>query len=161
MSQEQSQRYPESFDSSENSDNSEESSSEESTIEMLPPPPRTPKKKAPAKTLKRKAPTQEDLPLQPPAKKAKPSTRPAAKHWCFTWNNPPGDDQMVYDIIKEWPTTYVVFQSEVADSGTPHIQGYVEFDKPQRLTSIRKMPLAGMFQFREATKSGKPIIIIK
>jgi len=68
---------------------------------------------------------------------------------------------MVYDIIKEWPTTYVVFQSEVGESGTPHIQGYVEFDRPQRLSSIRKMPLAGMFQFTEATKSGKPIIIIK
>jgi len=156
-------QYPESFSSI----SDESSSSEESTVEMSPPlpkefksvkAPKTPKKEKPS--LKRKA-TQEDLPLQPPAKKAKTTQPPAAKHWCFTWNNPPGDDQMVYDIIKEWPTTYVVFQSEVADSGTPHIQGYVEFDKPQRLSSIRKMPLAGMFQFREATKSGKPIIIIK
>lgn len=136
---------------------SEESSSEESTIDLSPPA----EEKKP-RTLKRKAKAPPASP--PPAKKAKsskPSQTPAAKHWCFTWNNPPGDDQMVYDIVKDWNTTYLVFQSEVGESGTPHIQGYAEFEKPMRLTSIRKLPLAGMFSWQESSRTGKPIIIIK
>jgi len=70
-----------------------------------------------------------------------------AKHWCFTLNNPTVDDAMVYEMVSCWPIEYVAVQREVGESGTEHLQGYVEFEKPQRLSSIKKLPLAGMCDF--------------
>lgn len=135
---------------------------EQELMDLIPKEVKKPEKKK--KEKKRKRPTEDDLPLEPPTKKAKKKPQEsAAKHWCFTWNNPPGDDNMVYDIVKEWPTTYLVFQSEVGEeTGTPHIQGYVEFEKPLRWTQIKKLPFGGMFKFEVAGKTAnKPIIIIK
>jgi len=68
---------------------------------------------------------------------------------------------MMYDIIKDWPTSYMVFQREQGAEGTIHLQGYAEFEKPMRFSSIKKLPFGGMFEWRESAKDGKPIIIIK
>lgn len=145
------------------SHSSDESSSEESTVEIkvLPPPvPPAPKKKSP--TLKRR-PDEADLPLQPPTKKVKkeksaPSRTPS-KHWCFTINNSAAPEE-VFELIGGWPTTYVVYNHEVGENGTPHIQGYAEFSKPMRFSSLKSLPFGGMFTFSEAAK-GRPVIIIK
>lgn len=67
-----------------------------------------------------------------------------AKHWCFTINNPDVDDAMAHDMLSQWPYQYIAVQREIGGSGTEHLQGYVEFDKPMRLTGIKKLPLAGM-----------------
>lgn len=95
------------------------------------------------------------------AKRSEAAQQTAAKHWCFTWNNPMGDDGMMYDIVKEWPTDYLVFQREQGESGTVHLQGYVEFAKPMRFNGLKKMPFGGMFTWRESTSDRRPIIIIK
>lgn len=56
-----------------------------------------------------------------------------AKHWCFTLNNPE-----TYPLAtEEWGATYVVYQLETGNSGTLHLQGYVEFAGRQRLNSLR------------------------
>ena len=65
------------------------------------------------------------------------------RHWCFTLNN-------YMDDHIEWLSTladndggpdciarYVVFGEEVGESGTPHLQGYIEFLKPHRLHGVR------------------------
>lgn len=59
------------------------------------------------------------------------------KNWCFTLNN--YDDAQV-DHLKSLSIDnglrYMVFGHEVGDSGTPHIQGYVQLIKKQRLKPV-------------------------
>lgn len=55
-----------------------------------------------------------------------------AKYWCFTFNNYPEnfEELMVQPLrvhAKKW-----VFQQETGESGTPHLQGFVEFSKRVR-----------------------------
>ncbi len=94
-------------------------------------------------------------------KRSEAAQQTAAKHWCFTWNNPPGDDAEMYALIKEWATDYVVFQREIGESGNVHLQGYCEFTKPMRFNSLKKQPFGGMFTWVEVDASYRPIIIIK
>lgn len=55
-----------------------------------------------------------------------------AKRWCFTLNNPAkGLDEISFNDDE---MDYLVYQLEAGASGTPHLQGYVEFKKQQRLT---------------------------
>lgn len=76
-----------------------------------------------------------------PAKTEEGNTKPPqkkqispARYWCFTWNKYPKN---YYDLIDP------VFQDhkwivgeEVGESGTPHLQGYIEFDKKKRPASL-------------------------
>lgn len=56
------------------------------------------------------------------------------KKACFTWNNYPED------AVETLETNFRLFAwiagKEVGESGTPHLQGYVEFDKKLRPTSL-------------------------
>lgn len=55
--------------------------------------------------------------------------------WSFTLNNYTPEDLV---IIKGVPTKYTVYGFEVApDTGTPHIQGFVLFDTPKRLSWMK------------------------
>lgn len=55
---------------------------------------------------------------------------------CFTWNNHPDD---YADQLTKLPAhTYIVYGVEVGDSGTPHIQGYVEFTESVRFSTLKK-----------------------
>lgn len=101
------------------------------------------------------------VPDAPKKKRSKAAAETAAKHWCFTLNNPMGDDEYMYDIVKEWPTSYLVFQREVGDKEeTTHLQGYCEFEKPMRFGSLRKLPFGGMFTWKLKAAT-KLIFIIK
>lgn len=58
-----------------------------------------------------------------------------ARHYCFTANNPIGHI--------DWPKTgvrYAIYSEEVGENGTPHFQGYVELNEPQRFTWLKKIP---------------------
>lgn len=55
-----------------------------------------------------------------------------SRRWCFTLNNPKG--LIDEDDIKSWGATYVVYQEEVGESGTLHLQGYIEMPKSVRCT---------------------------
>lgn len=58
-----------------------------------------------------------------------------ALHWCFTLNNPElFPDELVESLTT--PYTYLVFQLEVGEQGTPHYQGYVAWQQKQRLTAL-------------------------
>lgn len=51
------------------------------------------------------------------------------RRFCFTWNNPDGVPMRVTFGPR---CTYLLYGEEVGENGTPHLQGYVEFDSPVR-----------------------------
>lgn len=59
----------------------------------------------------------------------------ARRNWCFTLNNPP-------DVLgkADFPPglRYCIYQRESGERNTEHFQGYVEFDKPVRLSAFKK-----------------------
>ena len=61
-----------------------------------------------------------------------------ATRWCFTINNPTGNDEV--DVCS-WKTVanYLVCGKETGESGTPHLQGYVCLATRKRLTALKKM----------------------
>jgi len=63
------------------------------------------------------------------------------KDWCFTINNPRskhGNVPSDWEQCKSWIFNYLVMQLEVGAEGTPHIQGFVQFPKEQRLKQLKK-----------------------
>ncbi len=62
-----------------------------------------------------------------------PSAR-QSKYWVFTINNYTAGD---ITTVKTWDTTYFVMGKEVGESGTPHIQGYVEMRSKKRFSYMK------------------------
>ncbi len=61
-----------------------------------------------------------------------------SKNWCFTWNNYSEDS---IDEIKSMDSSIVpkyVFQEEISESGTKHLQGYLRFATKKRPKSVFK-----------------------
>lgn len=70
---------------------------------------------------------------------------PRAKYVVFTANNytPAGLEaisrlQVGAHVTRETRLTYLVFQQEVAESGTPHLQGYLQIEKTIGIDSVTK-----------------------
>lgn len=61
------------------------------------------------------------------------------KYWCFTINNP--EDNAYENLRQLYPETcsYIVFQLEQGEQGTPHIQGYICLKTRARLAGIRRI----------------------
>lgn len=60
-----------------------------------------------------------------------------ARRWCFTWNNYPEDWKIVLDKAK---SKYACVGKEVApETGTKHLQGYMEFTSGKRLVTLKKV----------------------
>jgi len=55
-----------------------------------------------------------------------PMQRVNLRNWCFTLNNPP-EDFSLDAKCKDFKVRYCIVQLERGDSGTLHLQGYVEF----------------------------------
>lgn len=63
-----------------------------------------------------------------------------AKRWCFTLNNYVATDYFNADhLIDPDLYDYLVFGKERASSGTPHLQGFVCWKSPKRLSSLKKI----------------------
>lgn len=61
---------------------------------------------------------------------SKPKQPSMSKRWCFTWNNYTSDEySSIAQILREQGFSYIIGE-EVASTGTPHLQGYIE--KKQR-----------------------------
>lgn len=60
-----------------------------------------------------------------------------AKGWCFTFNNYSSEDpKIIHDVlIKECKK--FIFQKEIGEQGTPHLQGFAEFNKKIRPDSLK------------------------
>ena len=64
------------------------------------------------------------------------NSRTKAKNWCFTWNNYPRNYASYFPIDG---SNYIIYGLEVGDSGTRHLQGYLQMRKQTRFSSIRRL----------------------
>lgn len=65
------------------------------------------------------------------------SAKTSAKNWVFTYNNYEPD--RIRDILASIECTYIAYQGEIGESGTPHIQGMVSFEKRQSFAQIKSI----------------------
>lgn len=71
------------------------------------------------------------------------------RFWCFTWNN--YDGIVVPEDFGKW-FRYVIYQEEVGENGTPHLQGYIEFKRQMRLSALKKMLPTAHWEPRRGTQ---------
>lgn len=60
-----------------------------------------------------------------------------AKRWCFTLNNPTTEEITEMKVLFEIQEDKYVLGTEIGESGTPHIQGYVHFASKCRPLSLK------------------------
>lgn len=73
-----------------------------------------------------------------------------ARNWLFTLNNWSEEE---YTHIRSWTCyKYIVVGKEVGESGTPHLQGYVEFARAYRLGGVKQLLERAHWEVR-ATRS--------
>lgn len=63
-----------------------------------------------------------------------------SRFWCFTLNNYTEDDiERIQQQAQSDSTTFVGYGKEVGQSGTPHLQGYIVFEKKKRFNVVRRL----------------------
>ena len=63
-----------------------------------------------------------------------------AKNWCFTLNNYTADDLEFYDNLCEkipLEISYLVIGKEIGESGTIHLQGFIQLVKKKRFAQVK------------------------
>lgn len=59
-------------------------------------------------------------------------------YFCFTLNNYTNEDIIILQEIMKVECDWFVFQEEIGESGTPHLQGTLKLKKKKRLTELKK-----------------------
>jgi len=60
---------------------------------------------------------------------------PRNRGWCFTDNNYEG--LLDWDLFEREGAQYLVYQEEVSETGTPHLQGYVHFSTVKSMQQLQ------------------------
>jgi hypothetical protein len=76
---------------------------------------------------------------------------PPSKNWCFTLNNYHKDDIII--LKSSVSSKILVFQEEISESGTPHIQGYIEFITKKRPFNVFTFSNAAHWEKRRGSKA--------
>lgn len=61
------------------------------------------------------------------------------KRWCFTLNNYSENDKILLTEKFNSSKDLYIIGEEIGESGTPHLQGYVNFSNKIRLTALKKI----------------------
>lgn len=62
------------------------------------------------------------------------------KYWCFTVNNySDAEYTSLSELVSGGDASYIVIGKESGESGTPHLQGYVEFPRKKRLGGVKRL----------------------
>nr|QXP07749.1 MAG: replication associated protein [Arizlama virus] len=72
-----------------------------------------------------------------------------SRSWCYTLNNYTVTEQL---SAEELECRYHVFGLEVGEQGTPHMQGYIEFEGPKRLAGVKKLIPRAHWETRRGTR---------
>jgi len=73
-------------------------------------------------------------------KRQRTSQGPKCKNWCITYNNPTVSDEVMYEMLTRATNVKgFVFQREVGESGTEHLQMYIEFEGQNYYTAVYKV----------------------
>lgn len=57
-----------------------------------------------------------------------------ARTWCFTWNNYNSDSEM---RLQNFDFKLLCYGRELSSTGTPHLQGVLVLQSPQRMTYLK------------------------
>ncbi len=71
-----------------------------------------------------------------------------ARDWVFTVNNPQSKD---IEKVLNFDYKYLVFQVELGEEGTPHVQGFVQFHERLRLSGLKKLHKKAHWEKRRGT----------
>lgn len=67
--------------------------------------------------------------------------------YCFTLNNPTSNEIPIHESER-----FIIWQREVGESGTPHLQGYIELTKPTRINNMASWLRGAHFEPRAGTR---------
>lgn len=62
-----------------------------------------------------------------------------AKHWVFTLNNYDDADEAQIESLVPPHAAYAIFGREVGENGTPHLQGYIAFNRRTTLAAAKAL----------------------
>lgn len=72
-----------------------------------------------------------------------------SRNWCFTVNNYTDSDIECFNSVE---CVYIVYGREVGESGTPHLQGYIEFKNQRHLGGMKKVHKTAHWEARRGTQ---------
>ena len=67
---------------------------------------------------------------------------PCCKHWCFTLNNFSDDEEKSLQSLwsaKTEGVKYLIYGKEKGEEGTPHLQGFISFEKRERFVHVKRL----------------------
>lgn len=63
-----------------------------------------------------------------------------SKYWCWTLNNYTADEEeSIRTLRNNSQVSYIVYGRERGENGTPHLQGYIEFNTRKRFTTVKRL----------------------